>query len=444
MLDERSGPGVKKSLFVVIGLAMLVFFGLIVSPTLASMFGMPEEIRLFQGTEYSLDLRLPLKMVDGQGSDVTGSEGGISFSTEQVGKQHFQVRLFGVIPIKDMVVDVVPEVQLYPGGHSIGVLVNTVGVKISRIVPVRGIDGKEYFPAVDAGLQVGDIILAIGDRVITKPEEIRQTINELITDRESLSITVKRNEQTIRTNITPVLSAQEDAFGNEQHSYLLGLYLEDPAAGVGTLTFYDALSGRYGALGHVIQDGLGRDVAISTGNIVQASISSIKQGIRGLPGEKLGIFDYGQAAIGTIDKNTKFGIFGDLSKPVEQPYFSKPIPIASLHEVKVGPAKIYTVLNGNQIEEFAVQITKVNPQNSPSDKGMVITVTDPELLAKTGGIVQGMSGSPIVQNNKLVGAITHVFINNPNMGYGSFIEWMINEAGLTNRNSIETTALQAS
>lgn len=409
---------------------VILIIGIFVTPVLPYWAGIPGQVRLYPGTDYSLYVQLPFSLVDANGVNVVGEKRNFLFNSEEIGKQYFQVRLFGIIPVKEMVVDVVPRVYLFPGGQSIGVLVNSLGLVISRVVPVRGLDGKEYFPAASAGIQAGDVILKIGNQQVSRPGQVGMLINQLAPNFDTIPILIRRNEQILERHIKPVLSLQEDYTGKQREVYLVGFFLEDPAAGVGTLTFYDPETGRYGALGHTITDGFGRDLEISQGSIVQASINSIKQGLKGLPGEKLGVFQSDDQILGTIDKNTKFGIFGNLQRTIKHEYFPQPIAVALSHEVQVGPAKIYTVINGDQVEEFDIEITRVIAQPEPDDKGLIIRVTDPRLLSITGGIVQGMSGSPIVQNNKLIGAVTHVFINNPVMGYGSFIEWMIYEAGL--------------
>lgn len=426
----RGVSGVIRWQYWILFLPVVLLVAVIVSPVLASWVGIPGEIRLFPGTELSFSVQFPFRFIDGDGLDVTGPQGTFSLIPESIGKHQFEIRLFGFIPVREMVVEVVPEIELYPGGHSIGVVVNPVGLVVSRLVPVRSLDGREHYPAANAGIQPGDLIISIGGQKVSRPEQVGEIVNQLAGDHEQIEIIIKRNERDILTRIAPVLSLQEDFSGNQRQVYLLGLLIEDPASGVGTLTFYDKSAKRYGALGHTITDGLGRSVEINEGSIVNASIDSVKQGFRGLPGEKLGIFETDQLMIGSIDKNTKFGIYGSLLQNLNQPYFNQPVPIALTHEVRLGPAKIYTVLQGDTIREFDVEITRVFSQNQPDDKGLIIRVTDPVLLMKTGGIIQGMSGSPIVQNGKLVGAITHVFINDPQMGYGSFIEWMVYEAGL--------------
>lgn len=209
----------------------------------------------------------------------------------------------------------------------------------------------------------------------------------------------------------------------------LGVYLEDTAAGVGTLSFYHPASGRYAALGHMVTDSrTGEQAIINNGRIVPALIAGIRRGSKGQPGEKIGLFQERAPSLGIITKNSSIGIFGELTNLVasNQPT----LPVAMAHEVELGPAYIRTVIDGDKVEQFDVKIVKVNKQTKPGIKGMVIEITDPRLLEITGGIVQGMSGSPIIQNQKLVGVITHVFVNDPTRGYGVFAEWMVHEAGL--------------
>jgi len=217
-------------------------------------------------------------------------------------------------------------------------------------------------------------------------------------------------------------------------AYRIGLYLRDSAAGVGTLTFYDPETRRYGALGHIILDSdTHQPINLSEGSIVKAKIINVKAAQKGQPGEKTGIFIDG--SLGNIEKNSPYGIFGeitDLHKP-ESPY-PDPLPMALSTQVETGPAEILTVIDGETIDSYAVVIEKISYQASPADKGIVIRVVDEKLLQSTGGIIQGMSGSPIIQNGKLVGAVTHVFINDPTRGYGIFIEWMFQEAEIFTNN----------
>ncbi|MGE5702682.1 MAG: SpoIVB peptidase, partial [Clostridia bacterium] len=223
--------------------------------------------------------------------------------------------------------------------------------------------------------------------------------------------------------------------------YRMGLYIRDSAAGVGTLTFYEPKSGAYGALGHVISDvDTGQAIVVGDGQIVQASVTSIEKGESGNPGEKFARFYNESVVLGNITKNTPFGIFGKMKESPKRSYYQEAIPVALAEQVQEGPAKILTVVDGQRVEEFDIEIVNVVKQHFPATKGMIIRVTDKRLLDKTGGIVQGMSGSPIIQNGKLVGAVTHVFVNDPTSGYGCFIEWMLQDAGLSSRDDKELKA----
>src|SRR5699024_6539678 len=195
------------------------------------------------------------------------------------------------------------------------------------------------------------------------------------------------------------------------------------------MTFYEPKSHKYGALGHIISDmDTKKPVNIEDGSILESNVTSIEKGSNGDPGEKQATFSTSKNHIGTITKNSPFGIFGKLTDAADSN--KKALPIALTNEVEKGPAKIRTVIDGKKIEEFDVEVISSVQQKHPSTKGLIIKVTDPVLLKKTGGIVQGMSGSPIIQNGKVIGAVTHVFVNDSTSGYGVHIEWMLEEAGI--------------
>jgi stage IV sporulation protein B len=197
------------------------------------------------------------------------------------------------------------------------------------------------------------------------------------------------------------------------------------------MTFFHPESKKYGALGHVISDmDTKKPIVVEDGEIVRSTVTSIEKGSHGDPGEKLARFSSDKETIGNITRNSPFGIFGELHKGMKNGVMDKAMPILLSHQVKEGPAQILTVVDSDEVQLFDIEIVSTIPQKFPATKGMVIKVTDPKLLEKTGGIVQGMSGSPIIQDGKLVGAVTHVFVNDPTSGYGVHIEWMLNEAGI--------------
>ena len=217
-------------------------------------------------------------------------------------------------------------------------------------------------------------------------------------------------------NITPVKASADGRFK-------IGVWVRDRTAGLGTLTFYNLADGTFGALGHAITDPDTADVlTVEKGVLLKASVESVKQGEVGSPGEIRGVFYEAESHIGEMQKNTIQGIFGTMTEPISDPYYTEPLPIGT---ASAGGAYILCTLEGDTVEQFEIEITKVNRRRGNDTKNMVIKVTDPKLLEKTGGIVQGMSGSPIIQDGKLVGAVTHVLVNDPTKGYGIFIENML-------------------
>jgi stage IV sporulation protein B len=417
---------VRKILFRVVLTVMLACVLLLSTvPYWVSAVGIPSELKVFPGMELSLDLRPPLRIHSQDGLEVTGL-----LDTENLGSRVYRVSLFGWLPLTKEVVDVVPLVEVYPGGQSIGVLLSAEGLVISELGAVVDLEGRERYPARDAGIRPGDILLSIEGHPTRRPELVSQLVNSLAPEKRFLNLEVKRDDRILTLTVEPAKALQTSIFGQSSYQYLLGILLEDPAAGVGTLSFFDPKTGRFGALGHTITDSLGRPVTISKGTIVEAAINSIRYGSRGAPGEKIGFFHGEQNILGTIDSNSSLGIYGQLVGSLAKSAFTEPVPVAFAHQVRTGPAEMYTVLEGTNIERFSVEIVKVVNQTRPGEKGMVVEVTDERLLKETGGIIQGMSGSPLIQNGMLVGAITHVFVNNPTRGYASFAEWMIYEAGL--------------
>ncbi|HHY15672.1 MAG TPA: SpoIVB peptidase [Firmicutes bacterium] len=416
----------KKRLFRLV-LALLLGLLLVIAggPYWVAAVGIPQQLRVFPGMELSLDIRPPFRLFDQEGVEITGL-----FNTEELGSSTYRLNLFGWLPLSEVVVDVVPLIQVFPGGQSIGVLLSSDGLVVSQVGGVLGLDGEEYFPARDGGIEAGDILLSVEGHPLHRAEQVSQLINGLAVKKKKLKFVVRRGNRILTCEITPIRALRTDLFGRNTTDYLLGIYLEDPAAGVGTMSFYDPNSGRFGALGHAITDSLSRPIRIVSGSIVEASIDSVRVGARGSPGEKVGFFHGEQDVLGSIDSNSGFGIFGQLRQSFRHPFFPEPVPVAFAHQVREGAAEIYTVISGSSIERFTVNIIRVNNQSKPSDKGIIIQVTDERLLKATGGIIQGMSGSPILQGGMLVGAVTHVFVNDPTKGYGSFAEWMVYEAGL--------------
>ncbi|NMB41572.1 MAG: SpoIVB peptidase [Firmicutes bacterium] len=402
--------------------------------------GFDKNLRLFEGDEQNFDLKFPLNLyirADKEGIlNLNGNpincdeynrlafQKGISLQGLSKGSVNLELSLFkGLIPIRQLTVDVLPEMRLIPGGHSIGIKLHEKGVIVAGYFYLE--KGKGFFsPAEESGVLIGDVVAAINEQKIRDIDTAAEII-KTESGKGPLIFTVNRNGEVLKIKITPYLCPNS-------HEKRIGLYIRDTAAGVGTLTFFDNEKKCYGALGHIITDiDTNKALEINEGLIVRADIINVKIAERGQPGEKAGIFRTGKDILGTINKNTNFGIYGRI-RNIEKcatPY-PDAIPLGLAFQVETGPAEILTVIEGNTIQSFKIEIEKITNQNKPVDKGMIIRVVDENLLRITGGIIQGMSGSPIIQNGRLVGAVTHVFVNDPTRGYGIYAEWMVKEMEL--------------
>lgn len=333
------------------------------------------------------------------------------------------INLLGIFKIGTVTINTIPsDMVVYPGGQPIGVKLNTKGVLIVALSDIEGDNGKIASPAASSGIQIGDSIINVNNKQINSSEELVSMINA--SKGKELNILLERKGEKIEKRMQPVKC-------NSDNSYKIGLWVRDSTAGVGTLTFYDPNSKKFAALGHPITDvDTGTILSVNYGQIVKSSIISIRKGMRGTPGELKGIFVDEDKIIGQIYNNTECGIFGKSNINLKNDSFSKPLKIALKGEIKEGDAKILTTIDGDTPKLYNIQIQKLLAQDTPGPKSMIIKITDPILLEKTGGIVQGMSGSPIIQNDKIVGAVTHVLINKPEVGYGIYIEWMIKDSGI--------------
>jgi stage IV sporulation protein B len=334
-----------------------------------------------------------------------------------------RISLLGLVTLKSVSIKSIPsEITLYPGGQPVGVKLNTQGVLIVALSDIETDNGKDTSPGAVAGLQVGDSITKINNVAINSSEQVSKIVNSC--EGKELSLTINRKGTELNKKIKPILCTSDS-------KYKMGLWIRDSTAGVGTLTFFDEKSKKFAALGHPITDAdTGTILSISTGQIVSSSIVSVRKGARGNPGELKGIFVDEDITLGDISRNTECGIFGVTSKSLICSKFNKPMKVGLRHEIKEGPAKIITTIDGDEPKAYDIEIQKLLQQDIPGPKSMVIKVTDSRLLEKTGGIVQGMSGSPIIQNDKIVGAVTHVLINKPDVGYGIYIEWMLKDADI--------------
>ncbi len=303
-----------------------------------------------------------------------------------------------------------------PGGQSIGIKLRSSGVLVVGYHFIHS--GRQLFsPGERANIHIGDLITKVDGKRVTRVDLVSREIEGIGSHGKSLNLEFKRKGQILSTKIKPM-------WDEDSNVYRIGLYIRDSASGVGTMTFYDPKNHVFAALGHVVTDADTGQAIEGQGEIVRAAVTSIDRGESGQPGEKRGTFVNENKILGKVLQNNAFGVYGRLSVRPDNSLIDMPMLIASPNEVKPGPAKILTVIHDQKVEAFDVNIVKVNVQKTASIKSFIIQVTDPKLLKATGGIVQGMSGSPVIANHKLIGAITHVFLSDSSRGYGVFAAWM--------------------
>ena len=306
----------------------------------------------------------------------------------------------------------IAEKRLCVGGFAFGVRFGTAGVLVLDTPSVIS-DGRKLTPALDAGIKVKDIITKVNGTEVNTAESVSLLIGN---SEGGADVTLKRGDSEITVKVIPV---KEDVTG----IYRAGLKLKDSMAGIGTVTYVDPDTGEFGGLGHGICDPeTGVLMPLRSGSAISVEIGGVIKGKSGRPGEIKGYFL--SERTGNVKSNTVCGVFGYFSS---LPSLNDPIPVGTRDEVKEGKATVYSTLGDDGVKAYEIEISKID-RTSTDNKSFVITVTDPQLKTRSGGIVQGMSGSPIVQDGKLVGAVTHVLISDPTRGYGVFIENMLNAA----------------
>ena len=338
------------------------------------------------------------------------------------GTKKISVSLFNDITLKDINVDVIPKTKVIPLGNIAGVKLYTNGVLVVGMSEIEGEDNKKYKPYENTGIAEGDTIIAINDKEIFDTEDLVETVNNSQGNR--LNIEYLHNNEALECSITPIKTGSSE--------YKLGLWVRDSAAGVGTVTFYEPTTKSFGALGHGIVDiDTSQLIDIASGEFITTKILNITKGENGNPGRIQGTID-NQQTIGTITKNTKFGIYGTVDNvSALNINASNSMEVALRDEIQLGKAYIICTLENGKTEKYEIEIEKIFKNNNSDNKSMKIRVTDQRLIDKTGGIIQGMSGSPIIQNGKFIGAVTHVLVNDSLEGYGVFGDIMIKQMKAT-------------
>ena len=404
---------------------LISFFSLLILLFSMLHYSVPSNIYLVAGREQQFSGLLPItadlsdELSTVMANDTQAVDGNISITPgKPVTVRCFsptrgsaQVSLLGILPLKTVNVEVLPDKPLVVSGQAVGIYVHTDGLLVLGTGTVETKSGTEN-PA-NGYRRSGDRILSQNGIPLKTKEDLLKAVETC--DGKPMTITFLRDGETKTETITPVKSIDDN-------QYHLGVWIRDSTQGIGTLTFYDKQSGAFGALGHGIYDvDTGKLMSIKDGKMTASVINSISPSEKGEPGELTGSLKK-TTEFGSVHKNTEYGVFGTLTEPLD----GKEYAIGLKQEVHTGPATMICDL-GNGPEEFQVEIRNVNHFNTP-DKSMIIEITDKDLLSQTNGIIQGMSGSPLIQDNKLIGAVTHVFVNEPEKGYGILIENMLKEA----------------
>jgi stage IV sporulation protein B len=412
---------------------LLVCISVMAITYLRVIYIVPGSLTLLEGQDYVYNFKSPffvnvipdkdgiIKLVnDGEvkaSKDYINLSNSVLLKTQKNGSVNLSMRLFGLIPLRTMQLKIVPNKRLVACGNTIGVRLKLDGILVIGMSDIESLEGKRFLPARDCGVKAGDLILEANKRKLKDIDDFVKEIDN--SNGNSLKLKYKHGENIIEKEIIPVKSI-------EDKKYHIGLWVRDSTAGIGTLTFYDPETKCFGALGHGIADiDTGTLMPIESGEILQSNILAIKKGQQGNPGELKGVFVEDKNNLGTIKKNCDQGIYGVLNDDYIKEIPDRTYQIGLSSQVKEGQATILANIDGKKIEEYNIEIQKVAKRNIRGSKGMVIKITDKKLLEATGGIVQGMSGSPIIQNDRIIGAVTHVLVNDPARGYGTFIEWML-------------------
>lgn len=404
----------KKSLY--IGIFSVIFiFILIIAVSMFNLAQLPENMIVFSSDiEEIQNSNIFGNLINAKIADTDV----VADSSAKSPDTYIDFKLFDLIPIKRQKIQIVADDEVFGGGVPIGLALKANGALVIGSSSIKTNDGI-YDIATLGSLKVGDIITKIDGKEVFSTTDISKYLNTKDNPESPIELTYIRDDKENILEITPVKDISTD-------KYRLGVWVRDDASGIGTLTYVKG-DYRFGALGHPLCDADAKSiVSVRSGKVYNCSILGVNKGKAGSPGELRGMFLHGKSEQGYIDKNNEYGIFGELKEDASLLEKLDKIKVGGRYSVKPGKAKIKCCIDGN-IKLYDIEIIKSNYKNYNNDKSMVIRVVDKELLAKTGGIVQGMSGSPIIQNGKIVGAVTHVFVNDPTKGFGVYLDFMLNE-----------------
>lgn len=376
----------------------------------------PDQLYAVVGETETIDLPFGCEIEESREVlQVTNKSSGFSMVSGKTGRYQIPVKLFGVVPVKSVDVQVIRKMKVAPGGEPIGIYVATNGLLVLDTAEVQGEDGLTYAPGENI-LKTGDYILKWNNKDVPTIAKLNEAIQD--SGARKASVTIRRGKEELKVAVKPVRATDR--------TYKIGTWVREDTQGIGTLT-YVTEDGKFGTLGHGITDAdTGMLLDLQGGELYRTRILGITRGTSGEPGELQGYINMmADNEVGEIEQNTEVGVFGRMKASSDMVYNSEYLPVGMKQEIQKGEAYVYVNLDGTA-RRYKINIEEIHI-NSTDNKSMVIRITDSRLLTLTGGIVQGMSGSPIIQNGKLIGAVTHVLVDDPAKGYGVFIETMLSQ-----------------
>jgi stage IV sporulation protein B len=423
----------KNKLIIIFSILLILCVTLLLLPSAIKIDNIPDQIYLNKNESELIDVNLPIKVKISSNDMETLKFNGTTLSevkyyslndpinietmNDQQKQIDIDIELLGLLPIKKVNVSVDQRRKIIPGGQSIGVALYTKGALIVGTSEIKINDNQSRNPAKEAGLLPGDIIIRINDEKIANANDLSTKVNQK--NSHQVSVGILRDQKRLEIDV-------EAAKDNNDNRYKLGVWVRDSTAGVGTLTFIDPSNSTYGGLGHAITDiDTGQVLSIEKGEILQSQILEIIKAENGKPGELKGYFGPENEKIGTITLNTRCGIFGEIYDIRQFEQQNEAVYVGHKQDVKLGAAYILATIDDSGINKYSCDIIDISNQIGGETKSFVIKITDNDLMESTGGIVQGMSGSPIIQDGKLIGAVTHVFVNDPSKGYGIYLDSMM-------------------
>lgn len=402
-------------------IAFLLFLLTIIYLYICAIDAIPKSIILFEGEQLNFKKIIGISLVNKNekySTVFTSTDYNEEENKQNLGTTNLQVKLFNTLNVKDIDVSVIKRTKVIPVGQVAGIKLYTSGVLVVGMSEIKGIDNKKHKPYENSGIQEGDTIVQIENDEVTGTEELIKKVNS--SKGKEIKVKFVRDGKFLECSILPVKT--------DVAEYKLGLWVRDSAAGIGTMTYYEPETQNFAALGHGITDiDTGKLINISNGQLITTKVLSIIKGKDGLPGKIQGTINE-QSNIGVIRKNSIFGIYGNIANIEKIKFNSKEsMDVATRNEIELGEATILCSIDDEKTKEYKIQIEKIFLNNDYDNKSMLIKVIDKELIEKTGGIIQGMSGSPVIQNGKFIGAVTNVLVNDPTKGYVVFGDLMIKE-----------------